>query len=119
MVERQSSSPPPSERRVKPRNVLWFPVELYADGEPMGAAVSHDVSATGILILARCRLGTGVPVRLRFPLLPDAAEITGTVVRAGDNRADPDGLWPRELGVEFDEPAEALVERIRELTDKM
>jgi hypothetical protein len=97
------------ERRSADRYRVWLPVAIPALRE--GLAVTHDASKRGMLVVTASTLDVGAPVRLSFKMPPDDPnehELTGRVVRVEPNSADPDGLWPHRLAVEFDHPVPEL-----------
>lgn len=99
-------------RRVHERHRLWFPVWIHPDGDdPTLPGVSHDASVAGIRVATggAPEVGAHVVVTFRFPP-EDGVErsVTGTVVRIEENADDPDGLWPKRVAVEFDEPMNEL-----------
>jgi hypothetical protein len=95
------------ERRDGQRFHVWFPVQFEAGTRRGRIAVSHDVSARGILLSAATDLEPGAEVSITFRVLPDDPEdrtVRGRVVRVEPNADDPDGLWPLRVAVEFDQP---------------
>lgn len=104
-----------NERREGERRLVWFPVHLSSDRVATALAVTRDASRTGVLISARRKLEPGAEIDLAIDVpeaAPTAEPITirakGKVVRIEANQADPDGLWPYHLAVEFDEPQPEL-----------
>src|SRR5690606_13663333 len=88
------------ERRSGHRYRLWLPV--YTDGLSGGVAITHDASATGMLLLSRSKPAVGAVLPLRFCLPPPRGkdyEVSATVIRVRDNADDPQGLWPHQLAV--------------------
>lgn len=82
---------------------MWIPVKV--DQLKEGLAITHDASTRGALILTASTLeaGSEVQVSLKLPDQPVPRRVTGRVVRVEDNPADPNGLWPHRMAVEFDE----------------
>lgn len=110
-------------RRGTDRYQVWIPVKVDALRE--GLAITHDASSRGVLMLTASTLneGAAVEIALKFPNEPVPRRVTGRVVRVEANEADPHGLWPHRMAVEFDEPvpdlewvvgASALPERRKE-----
>jgi hypothetical protein len=100
-----------AERRQAQRHVAWFPVRVDAGGRS-GTALAHNVSGGGILLAARKLIEVGSPVKLSLHVDPDRQrprEIEGRIVRMVRNSADPNGLWPYKLAVEFEDPDPELV----------
>lgn len=90
-------------RRENDRFQVWIPVKVDALRE--GIAVTHDASSRGVLMLTASTLDPGAPIEVSLKL-PDQAvprRVTGRVVRVEDNAADPHGLWPHRMAIEFDE----------------
>jgi hypothetical protein len=70
-------------------------------------AVTHDASPAGVMIVAANRLQVGAPVDLTFQIPPTGERevaVRGTVVRVAENTADPYGMWPYRIAIEFDDP---------------
>lgn len=90
-------------RRDNSRYEVWIPVKIDALRE--GIAVTHDASSRGVLMLTASTLTEGSPVEisLKLPDEPVPRRVTGRVVRVEANAADPRGLWPHRMAVEFDE----------------
>jgi hypothetical protein len=91
-------------RRTKERYEVWLPVKVDALRE--GIAVTHDASGRGVLMLTASTLsaGSAVEIALKMPGEAEPKRVSGRVVRVEANPADPDGLWPHRMAVEFDEP---------------
>ncbi|MBI3201106.1 MAG: PilZ domain-containing protein [Polyangiaceae bacterium] len=90
-------------RRENDRYQVWIPVKVDALRE--GIAVTHDASSRGVLMLTASTLDAGAPVEVALKL-PDQTvpkRVTGRVVRVETNEADPHGLWPHRMAIEFDE----------------
>ena len=94
---------PAMPRRENDRFQVWIPVKVDALRE--GIAVTHDASSRGVLMLTASTLDPGAPIEVSLKL-PDQAvpkRVTGRVVRVENNEADPHGLWPHRMAIEFDE----------------
>src|SRR5512134_3460842 len=91
-------------RRTNDRYEVWLPVKVDALRE--GIAVTHDASGRGVLMLTASTLdpGASVEIALKMPGEPEPRRVTGRVVRVEENPADPHGLWPHRMAIEFDEP---------------
>jgi hypothetical protein len=99
------------ERRNAARHVAWFSVRVDADGGT-ALALAHNVSQEGILVAARKLVEVGSPVKLTLHVDPDRTaprELEGHIVRMVRNSADPNGLWPYKLAIEFEDPDPDLV----------
>jgi hypothetical protein len=103
------------DRRGGERHLAWFPIRIEGEDIGEGIAIAKNVSTGGLLIASPQKLIVGAPVKLSLHLDPksdQAREVTGTVVRMEVNDADPEGLWPHRLGVEFDDPDPELLAEI-------
>jgi hypothetical protein len=91
-------------RRENERYEIWLPVKVDALRE--GIAVTHDASERGVLMLTASTLdaGANVEIALKMPGEAEPRRVTGRVVRIEENAADPHGLWPHRMAIEFDEP---------------
>ena len=82
-------------------------VQVFGEpGVELQLAMGHDMSQKGALLVTGEALVVGATVEIRMNLPPDSDDehvLMGRVVRSGENVADPDGLWPYEAAVEFDE----------------
>jgi len=105
-----------NERRAHPRYRLWLPARIEGNDQPTRLAVGHDMSQKGSLLVTRKRVEAGQQVRLFIRVPPDGDEeyeISARVVRVEANDADPEGLWPFRLAVEFDDIYPELDELLR------
>ncbi len=95
-------------RRESERYQVWIPVKVDALRE--GIAVTHDASSRGVLMLTASTLDAGSPVEVALKLPEEAVprRVTGRVVRVETNDADPHGLWPHRMAIEFDEEVPEL-----------
>lgn len=103
------------ERRAQ-RYTVWLPVRI-ADLEE-GVAISHNVSGRGMLLVTAATLEVGATVRVVVRIPPDGGketEIHGHVVRVEPNKDDPDGIWPHQMAVEFDQPVAEVEDALRSL----
>ncbi len=65
------------------------------------------MSQTGSMLVTSSSLEEGERVRLFLRIPPDSEEeqeIAARVTRTEPNSADPEGLWPYRVAVEFDQP---------------
>ena len=98
---------PDPDRRAHPRYRLWLPARIEGDDQPSRLAIGHDVSQTGSLLVTRQQLAMGQQVRIFVRIPPDGEDevaVRARVVRVEPNDADPEGLWPTRVAVEFDQP---------------
>jgi hypothetical protein len=105
------------ERRHHPRYRLWLPTRIEGRDHEARLAIGHDISQTGSLLVTNAELEVGAPIVMFVRIPPegeDEQRIAARVVRCGPNAADPDGLWPFQIAVEFDEAEPALEALARE-----
>ncbi|HEX3345294.1 MAG TPA: PilZ domain-containing protein [Polyangiaceae bacterium] len=109
--DRDDETPPPdsltpSERRLGLRHLSCFPAHLERDGDGARAAMIHDLSVSGALLLVRTVLAVGDTVRLRLFITGDTGEsrdVVGRIVRI-EKLGDPfAGPWSSRVAVQFDE----------------
>jgi len=96
----------PSERRLGFRYLSCFPAHLEREGDGTRAAMIHDLSVSGALLLVRTTLAVGEAVRLRLFITGDMNEsrdVVGRVVRI-EKLGDPfAGPWSSRVAVQFDD----------------
>ena len=105
------------ERRSSDRYRLWLPISIPALRE--GLAVGHDASKGGLLMVTASTVEVGALVTISFHMPPDDPvehTLVGRVVRVERNDADPDGLWPHRMALEFDHPVPEL-ESLLQITE--
>jgi hypothetical protein len=108
------------ERRSHRRHQVWLPAQV--DELKEGVAVTHDASPSGVKMVAASTLEVGATVSITFWIPPGGEQerhLTGRVVRVERNQADPLGMWPHRIAVEFDELDEELEPILRELALKL
>lgn len=97
------------ERRTAPRHAAYIGAELKDQGGPISAAITHDGSASGLLLLTRAKLDIGQSVDLSVFLVEgEAHNVTGKVVRQEPMDADENTLWRTKVAIQIDPPDEAL-----------
>jgi len=96
----------PSERRLGYRYLSCFPAHLEREGDGARAAMIHDLSVSGALLLVRATLAIGDTVRLRLFITGDMNEshdVVGRIVRV-EKLGDPfAGPWSTRVAVHFDD----------------
>jgi hypothetical protein len=122
-----STDPPPdgltpSERRLGLRYLSCFPAYLEHEGEGARAAMIHDLSVSGTLLLVRTMLKVGETVRLRLFITGDdtkeSVEVVGQVVRF-EKLEDPfAGPWSSRAAIHFDEPLTGVDDEIAALAKR-
>lgn len=97
------------QRRDHTRYQIWFPVQL-GEGTPAKIAVTHNTSASGMLVALASQIAVGEPVVVTFRLPPGDVEhkLTGRVTRLEPNSQDPEGSWPYRAAIAFDEVSPQL-----------
>jgi PilZ domain len=108
------------QRRSHVRFQIWFPVQL--DGIAQAKiAMTHNTSASGMLVAVASQLTVGEPVELHFRMPPSGAEhrLTGRVLRIEPNKEDPQGAWPFRAAIAFDEVAEQLQPLLEEAAARL
>jgi len=111
-----------SERRIHDRYRLWIPARIEGEGEPSRLAVGHDMSQKGSLMVTNVELEVGQNIVLFVCVPPESGEerkINARVVRCEPNNADPNGLWPYQIAVEFDQPDPELEKLLRDHPEVM
>jgi hypothetical protein len=102
------------DRRGAERHELYFAAEILPEGGARGrAAITHDASESGALVLTRAHLEVGQRLELRV-LLPGEAEnprtIAATVVRREALSPAEVDFWKEKVAVRFDDPDPTLVQ---------
>ncbi len=108
------------ERRTGQRHHHWFPIKLDFNADEPSLAVTHDVSSGGMLVATARVAVVGEEVTVAFKVRPgDETEriVRGKIVRIEENAADPNGLWPQRMAVEFEEPQPDLEPILKTLMD--
>lgn len=111
----------PSDRRQHDRYRFWIPIELEV-GDKRVPAIGHDMSRRGAALVCRQSVDVASKVVLHFQLPPgegDVRKVEAVVRRSGPNAEDPRGLWPIELGVEFDAEVPGLEEELQGLLSRL
>ena len=93
------------DRRSHNRHRIWLPAQV--DELKEGMAITHNASPTGVLMAAASTLDVGAPVTITIQIPTGEVQerhLTGKVVRVERNEADPYGMWPYRIAVEFDPP---------------
>jgi hypothetical protein len=106
-----------NERRAHHRYRLWIPARIEGEDRPSRLAVGHDMSQKGSLLVTRSKLAAGERVQLFLRIPPHGEEehrIAARVLRIEENVADPEGLWPFRVAVEFDQPYPEVEELLRQ-----
>lgn len=81
-------------------------MRVRTDGEE-GLAISFDATERGLLIGSAIQVAEGDVLSLTFRVPNTEGEertVDGRVLRVMPNEADPGGMWPRRVAIEFDEP---------------
>ena len=111
----------PSERRLGFRYLSCVPAHLERDGDGTRAAMIHDLSVSGALLLVRTTLAVGDTVRLRLFFTGDmneSREVVARVVRI-EKLGDPfAGPWSSRVAVHFDEELKGVDREIGALAKR-
>jgi hypothetical protein len=110
------------ERRTHARYRTWLPAQIAGEAVEVQLAIGHDMSQKGALLVTREELAKGARITLEVQVPPNDGEryeLTGTVLRSEPNHADPDGLWPHQIAVEFDEAMPELEEALEDHFDNL
>ena len=102
------------ERRGAPRYPASLAGEIDYGGTRASIAITRDVSAKGLLVLARHDIPTGTAVKLRVLFRDREVQFAGTVVRNEPLPAEEATLWRLQLGIAVD-PSAAFDELMAEL----
>ncbi len=108
------------DRRIYHRYKLWIPARLEGETGPTQLAVGHDMSQKGSLLVTSKQLQVGERVRLFVRIPPDAddeLQFEARVLRIAANDADPNGLWPFRVALEFDQAVPELEKALRQNLD--
>lgn len=119
MTDQDKSDTPIEERRREPRHLACFPAYIE-DGGVTRSAIIRDLSITGARLLTRARPDVGDRVRLSLYITPNPEEpgiAMGNVVRV-EPWGDGSTLWSFSVAVEFDEPASAYEQEIKDLAER-
>jgi len=99
------------ERREHDSFRLWLPARIKGADDKTRMAVGHDMSQKGSLLVTRKSFDVGTTITLTVAMPPDSDNeltIEAKVLRCDRNTADPQGLWPYSVAVEFTEAAPQL-----------
>ncbi|MBK7579949.1 MAG: PilZ domain-containing protein [Myxococcales bacterium] len=104
------------ERRIAQRHSAYIGAEIDTGEGPVKAAITHDGSATGLLLLTRASLEVGQAVKLAVFLMEGGAHsVSGKVVRRDALTADENTLWRSKVAVALDEESPELASAFTEL----
>ncbi|MCC6898557.1 MAG: PilZ domain-containing protein [Polyangiaceae bacterium] len=107
------------DRRTAPRHAAYIGAEIDTGEGAAKAAITHDGSATGLLLLTRADLEPGQTVKLAvFFDEGEARSMTGKVVRRDPLDLDENTLWRCKVAVELDQAEPDLDRAFTELADK-
>lgn len=109
------------ENRVAQRHVVYVGTEVELAGGVVRNAFTHDISASGLLLLTNEPLSEGAGVVLwvysQGPKQPPR-RVKGSVVRAEAMSNEERGLWSRKVAVKLDALDPLLEAQARELSEK-
>jgi len=111
----------PSERRLGFRYLSCFPAYLQREGDGPRAAMIHDLSGSGALLLVRMALAIGDTVRLSLFItgeMDTSRDVVARVVRI-EKLEDPfAGPWSSRVAVQFDEELRGVDKEIAALAKR-
>ena len=111
----------PSERRIGTRYLSCFPAHLQHEDGGTRAAMIHDLSVAGALLLVRASFAVGDTIRLNLFIKGDmdaSREAVGRVVRI-EKLSDPyAGPWSSRVAVQFDEELDGIDEELAALAKR-
>ena len=114
--------PSDDERRLHERYRAWLPAQIGGESVEMQLAIGHDMSQGGALLVTRSELEIGASITLEVQVPPGEGpvhRIEGKVLRSSPNEADPDGLWPFQIAVAFDQAMPELEEALEDHLDHL
>ena len=109
------------ERRAASRQLTCIPASFESQREATDLALICDASTTGARLYTQTELALEDPVTLELYLGPEPPaprRVEARVVRVERRPAMLSGLWPWEIGVEFNQPITAYEKEIEELSRK-
>ncbi len=102
------------DRRTRFRHHGWFALHLQS-ATYNATSVAQNIGKGGLLLVSRAALDLGTRVHMALHIDPAGHPpwiLGGWVVRSQANTADPRGLWPYKMAVEFDDEVPGLVESV-------
>jgi hypothetical protein len=107
------------DRRVSPRHAAYVGAEIDTGDAPARAAITHDGSATGLLLLTRSELSVGQIIKLNvFFVEGESRMVTGKVVRQEQLDPDENTLWRTKVAVDLQEPDPELAKAFMALAEQ-
>ena len=107
------------DRRISPRHFAYVGAEIDIGDGPARAAITHDGSATGLLLLTRSDLEIGQTIKLNvFFVEGESRSVTGKVVRQEPLNPDENTLWRTKVAVDLDEPDPELAKAFMALAEQ-
>ncbi len=95
------------DRRVAQRHTAYLGAEIDLGDGPVRSAITHDGSATGLLLLTRASLELGQTVNIRcFITAANVVSIPGKVVRHEELGPEENSLWRCKVAVQMAENPE-------------
>ena len=90
------------ERRATPRFPASLAGELERSAGKTSISITRDVSSSGLLVLSRHEIATGMPVKLRVAFQGHDVTITGKVVRQEPVDPSIGSIWRFQVAVAVD-----------------
>jgi hypothetical protein len=107
------------DRRIAPRHSAYIGAEIDTGDGPVKAAITHDGSATGLMLLTRAELDLGQVVKLAVFLVEGTSKsVSGKVVRRDQLSAEENTLWRSKVAVALDEADPELAKLFTDLAEQ-
>lgn len=109
------------DKRAASRQIVYVASEIVTDAGAAECAITHDASATGLLLLTCAKLELGQAIRLRVHTRDGSTpsfDVTGRVVRREPLDAPESDVWHEKVAVALDEPDSALARELEALARK-
>lgn len=107
------------ERRISPRHAAYVGAEIDTGQEPVRAAITHDGSATGLMLLTRADLEIGQTIKLNvFFVENESRTVEGKVLRKEQLSPDENALWRTKVAISFVEPDPDLARHFADLAEQ-
>ena len=109
------------EKRTAGRQVVYVASEIVTEAGVADCAITHDASATGLLLLTCAKLELGQTIRLRVHTRDGATpsfDITGRVVRREPLDPSETDVWYEKVAVALDSASAELARELEALSRK-
>lgn len=107
------------DRRIAPRHNAYLGAELDLGEGPVRSAITHDGSATGLLLLTRATLEVGQNLSIRcFVKEGHVITVPGKVVRHEALGPEENSLWRSKVAIVMEAPHPELAEHIAAVAER-